>query len=222
MQLTRRERDRDPFSRHILPPFPAGGSAVLFFPGELAVITGVFLYPNLQRSRPDSPLSHAHGNIFWRVARHQPANKLINPTCLTTTCQALHQRRSVAAAKGQSFSNSRGAGAWTQQGGSKFCGEMEAEEDRKNKSHTFTSANKRAAALFFVGNLCFVQVNIVNQLPLLPFTLKGVSDHITLSSYHVRSISDQTPSIPKQFIRLPSSLATSLALMIGHGASISI
>lgn len=108
---SQRKKDRDPFSRHILPPFPAGTSTVLCFPWELAVITAVFLYPNLQRSRPDSPLLHAHGNIFWSVARHQPAHKLINPTCLTTTCQALHQRRSVAAAKGQRFSNSRGAGA---------------------------------------------------------------------------------------------------------------
>lgn len=72
MRLTHMRKDRDPFSRHVLPPFPAGASAVLSFPWELAVITGVFLYPNLQRSRPDSPLLHAHGNIFWRVARHQP------------------------------------------------------------------------------------------------------------------------------------------------------
>lgn len=123
MQLTQMEKDRDPFSRHILPPLPSRSeraSAVLSFSWELAVITGVFLYPNLQRSRPDSSLLHAHGNISWRVARHQAAHKLINPTCLTTTCQALHQRRSGAAAKGQRVSNSRGAGAWTQRCGSKF------------------------------------------------------------------------------------------------------
>lgn len=114
MQLTQMEKDRDPFSRHILPPLPSRSeraSAALSFSWELAVITGVFLYPNLQRSRPDSSLLHAHGNISWRVARHQAAHKLINPTCLTTTCQALHQRRSGAAAKGQRVSNSRGAGA---------------------------------------------------------------------------------------------------------------
>ncbi len=60
---------------------------------------------------------HAHSNISWSVAQHQLAHKLINPTCLTTTRQALHQRRSVALVKGQCFSNGQGAEAWTEHGG---------------------------------------------------------------------------------------------------------
>lgn len=54
---------------------------------------------------------HSHDNIFWSAQHLQPAHELINPTRLTTNCQALHQRRSAAAAKGQCFSNSRGTGA---------------------------------------------------------------------------------------------------------------
>lgn len=63
---------------------------------------------------------HSHNNIFWSAVHVQPAHELINPTCLTTSCQVLHQHRSAAAAKGQCFSNSRGTEAWTQCAGNNF------------------------------------------------------------------------------------------------------
>lgn len=118
-QLALREAQRTIWKdRHLLAPsFPAGTSTVLSFLRGALHDNCCFSLPQPKKVTAWLPALHAHGNIFWSVAQHQPAHKLINPTCLTTTCQALHQRRSVAAVKGQCFSNSRGAEAWTERGG---------------------------------------------------------------------------------------------------------
>lgn len=114
------ERRREPFEKTDIywpPSFPAGTSTVLSFLRGALHDNCCFSLPQPKKVAAWLPALHAHSNIFWSVAQHQPAHKLINPTCLTTTCQALHQRRSVAAVKGQCFSNSQGAEAWTERGG---------------------------------------------------------------------------------------------------------
>lgn len=92
-------------------PPPVGTNNVFSFSRDLSMITGVFLYHSLKRSGPDSVLYTPTVILPGAWRNTKLAHKLINPTCLTTTRQALHKRRSVAAVKGQCFSNGRGAEA---------------------------------------------------------------------------------------------------------------
>lgn len=76
-------------------------------PRDRSMITGVFLYPQPKKVMARLDALRTHGNTSESVLQHWLTHKLINPDCLTTTRQALHQRRSVAAVKGQCFPNGK-------------------------------------------------------------------------------------------------------------------